>query len=271
MGLKRRLALAAILAWLAPSVAAAQTRILPLGDSITQGGQDFASYRYALWFQLDQAGFDVEFVGQQNAIFGGGTPNPGAYPAYLTTFDRDHEGHWGWRTDDIVLFAQALASASQPDIALVHLGTNDIGQQGAAGVANADTHLRSIVAQLRTAVPDVTILLARVIPIGPGTSYFANAAQVPPLNTVISAIAADLDTPASRIFVVDQNTGFDLGTMLQADGLHPNLAGEARIASVWFARLSTLLPAGPQPVPILPWCMLDRACARTWRGLESPQ
>jgi lysophospholipase L1-like esterase len=120
-------------------------------------------------------------------------------------------------------------------------------------------------------VPGVTILLARVIPIGPGTSYFANAAQVAPLNAVISAIAADLDTATSRIFVVDQNTGFDLGTMLQADGVHPNLAGEARIASVWFARLSTLVPPDPQPVRLFPWCILERACALAWRGLESPQ
>ena len=29
----------------------------------------------------------------------------------------------------------------QPDIVLVHLGTNDIGQMGAAGVANADLNL----------------------------------------------------------------------------------------------------------------------------------
>jgi lysophospholipase L1-like esterase len=271
VAVRRRLACLAIVAWLAPAAAVAQTRILPLGDSITQGSQGFASYRYALWFQLQQAGHDVDFVGQGSAVFGGGTPNLGTYPLYLTTFDRDHEGHWGWRTDEIAAIAGTIANATQPDVALVHLGTNDIGQQGAAGVANADTHLRSIVAQLRSAVPDVTILLARVIPIGPGTSYFANAAQVAPLNAVISAIAADLDTPASRILVVDQNSGYDLGTMMQADGLHPNVAGEARIASVWFARLSTLLPPLPQPVPVFPWCMLDRACALAWRGLESPQ
>jgi lysophospholipase L1-like esterase len=269
-----RLALAAclaLLAVLAPSRAGAQTRILPLGDSITQGGQGFASYRYALWFQLEQAGRDVDFVGQRTALFGGGTPDASAYPAYLTTFDRDHEGYWGWRTDEIDGITAAIASAAQPDIVLVHLGTNDIGQLGAAGVANADTHLRSIVAKLRAAVPRVTILLARVIPIGPGTTYFANAAQVAPLNTAISAIAADLDTPASRIFAVDQNTGFDVATMVQPDGLHPNLAGEAHMAGVWFARLSTLLPPGPQPVPLFPWCMLGHACARTGRGLESPQ
>lgn len=256
---------------LVPAAAGAQTRILPLGDSITQGGQGFASYRYALWFQLEQAGHDVDFVGQQNTLFGGGAPNAAAYPAYLSSFDRDHEGHWGWRTDEIAGIALAVASAAQPDIALVHLGTNDIGQQGVAGVANANTHLRSIVAQLRAAVPDVTILLARVIPIGPGTSYAANAAQVAPLNAVIDAIATDLDTPAARVLVVDQNAGFDVGTMMQTDGLHPNLAGEARIADVWRAKLATLLLPGPQAVPVFPWCMLGGARALAWRGLESPQ
>ena len=165
-----RAALVALLACLAPVSSVAQTRIMALGDSITHGGQGFASYRYALW--------------------------------------------------------NGLVQAAQPDFVLIHLGTNDIGQQGAAGVANADANLRLVIQNLRAAVPDVAILLARVVPIGPGTSYFANAAQVGPLHAVIDDVAADLDLPASPIDVVDLGAGFDLGTMMQSDGLHPG--GEQR-------------------------------------------
>jgi lysophospholipase L1-like esterase len=247
-----RLALVALFACLAPAWASAQTRIMALGDSITQGGQGFASYRYALWTALVQAGYAVDLVGSRDFLNGGSAPDPGLYPGYFTSFDRDHEGYWGWRTDEIASIAQAAAVAAQPDLVLIHLGTNDIGQQGAPGVANADANLRLIIAGLRAAVPDVAILLARVVPIGPGTSYFANAAQVAPLNAVIDDVAADLDTPASRIVVVDQHMGFELSTMMQSDGLHPDDEGEARMASVWLAALTPFLPPpDPEgPIPI---------------------
>jgi lysophospholipase L1-like esterase len=226
--------------------ATAQTRIMPLGDSITQGGQGYASYRYELWFDLLGAGYSVDFVGRRD-FTNGGDPVLTWYPEYLTTFDRDHEGYWGWRTDEIATIVLAATTAAQPEIVLIHLGTNDIGQMGAAGVVNADANLRAIIGIVRAVVPDVTILLAQVIPIGPGTSYFDNADQVDPLNTYIAAIAADSTTSSSPVIVVDQNSGFDLGTMMQNDGLHPNLLGEAEMASVWVAVLDTVLVPGNVP------------------------
>lgn len=226
----------------------AQTRILPLGDSITQGGQSHASWRHALHQQLTGAGYHIDFVGTQSQIFGGDPPNLTWYPNYLTTFDRDHEGHWGWRTDQIEAVIAAVAGATQPDIVLIHLGTNDIGQQGAAGVVNADANLRLVIGAIRAARPTVTLLLAEVVPIGPGTSYFANAAQVAPLNAAIRAIGVELDTPASRVIVVDQNTGYNTSVLMQGDGLHPNTAGEAFLAANWAQALAPfLLPGNPPP------------------------
>ena len=130
---------------------------------------------------------------------------------------------------------------------LVHLGTNDIGQSGAQGVVDADANLRFIIGRLRVANPSVTILLARIIPIGAGSGYGANAGQVAPLNAAIDQIVSDLDTPQSPVLAVDLNTGFDLGTMLQSDNLHPNLVGEAFMSNGWRAVLETLLVAGNLP------------------------
>lgn len=242
----RLLPLVVLAASLLP-ICAAQTPIMALGDSITHGGQGYASYRYPLWFELEGAGYAVDFVGGRTEIFGGGVPNPALYPDYATSFDRDHEGYWGWRTDEIAGIAVAVTTAAQPDIVLVHLGTNDIGQMGAAGVTNADTNLRLIIERIRSVRPSVTILLAQVIPIGPGSSYFANAGQVGPLNATIATVAADLDTAGSPIIVVDQNNGYDVGTMMQSDGLHPNAAGETQMATTWAVALATLLTPGNTP------------------------
>lgn len=239
-------------AWilLIASSATAQTRIMPVGDSITQGGQGFASYRYPLYFDLLAAGFDVDFVGTQNTLDGGGLPNPVSYPDYSTTFDRDHEGYWGDRTDELELVVQTAAQLHQPEYVLIHLGTNDIGQNGAAGVTAADQNLRDIITLMRLEVPTATFLLARVIPIGPSSGYGGNAGQVGPLNAVIDTVAAAMDTMASPVQVVDPNAAFDLGTMMQGDALHPNELGEQHMADAWSAALSPLLPPG-NPAPLV--------------------
>lgn len=240
------------LLWVALGVAlagpaAAQTFIMPVGDSITQGGQGFASYRYPLYFDLLTDGYDVEFVGTRDFTYLSSPPNALDYPAYATTFDRDHEAYWGWRTDELETVVQAAAAAHLPDIVLIHLGTNDIGQNGAAGVTGADTNLRDIISLMRLEVPNATFLLARVIPIGPGSGYGANAGQVPALHAVIDAVALAMDTPASPVMVVDPHTGFDLLTMMQGDALHPNVLGEQHIADAWRASLATILPPGNPP------------------------
>ncbi len=230
-----------------PEITQAQTRILPLGDSITHGGQGYASYRYPLWFALAGGGLGVEFVGSRTDLFGGGDPIAKLYPSYFTTFDRDHSGFWGWRTDQIAEVIEGISSAQLPDIVMIHLGSNDVGQQGAAGIANANANLRLIISRIRAIRPNVRILLAQIIPIGPGTSYFDSADQIAPLNIVIAQIAADLSTAQSPIVVVDQNTGFDLASFMQSDGLHPNQTGEAFMATRWLAALQPFLTGGGLP------------------------
>jgi lysophospholipase L1-like esterase len=241
--------LAAVLGAVLPAAPAhAQTRLLPLGDSITHGGQGHASYRYRLWQRLLQSGRDVDLVGLQSQIDGGDPPNLAWYPDYSTWFDRDHEGHWGWRTDQIAAILPGVLTATLPDVVIVHLGTNDVGQSGAAGVANAEANLRGIVGLVRAARPGIPILLAQVVPIGPGTSYFANAGEITTLNAAIAAIAADSNRVDAPVAWVDQHTGFDLGTMMQPDGLHPDTTGENRMAEAWHAALLPWIPAGnPRP------------------------
>ena len=41
-------------------------------------------------------------------------------------FDQDHEGHWGWRSDEIADKAYDFAIAGQPDTVVCHIGTNDV-------------------------------------------------------------------------------------------------------------------------------------------------
>src|SRR3954468_24495806 len=71
----------------------AAVKIMPLGDSITESFPGHASYRFFLYNQLVQAGYDVDFVGSLTGVNGGA-------PLY-SNFDQNHEGHSGIRTDQI--------------------------------------------------------------------------------------------------------------------------------------------------------------------------
>ncbi|MCA9882868.1 MAG: DUF1593 domain-containing protein [Anaerolineae bacterium] len=200
--------------------------ILPLGDSITQGNIETNSYRRPLWFMLEEAGYEVDFVGSTTSNFEGDPPNP--------DFDVDHEGHWGWRSDEILAELPTWLEDYTPDFALIHLGTNDIFQ----GVSNETVlaNLSQIISLLREDNPSVTILIAQLIPHTRGDHPSLEA-----FNEELTPWTDSLTNSDSVIIVVDQASGFD-PTVDTYDGVHPNESGDEKMAIVWFQALSDILP-----------------------------
>lgn len=206
---------------------------MPLGDSITEAYDGQASYRYWLWHKLIEAGYAVDFVGSQNAVYQG-------QPAF-TDFDRDHEGHWGWRVDQILEQVSTWAAAAQPDVVLIHLGTNDVlfAQQG---VPSTIAELGQLIDRLRQVNPNVRILLAQLIP------ALNRVADIATFNDQIPVLAAQKSTYQSPVLVVDQFTNFD-PAMDTYDGAHPNELGEKKMADRWNAALPCVLPLPSLPTP----------------------
>ena len=95
-------------------------RIMPLGDSITSSDPSHRSFRYYLWHELLEAGYGTDFVGSQIRNDFGSPPD--------FDFDQNHEGHVGWRTDEVLTRITAWMNVAHPDVVLIHLGTNDIWQ-----------------------------------------------------------------------------------------------------------------------------------------------
>src|ERR1044071_9308487 len=123
--LRRLAALAAALlaaALLPAGPAAAESNggvpVMPLGDSITEGTQVPGGYRIGLWQRLSAAGYRVDFVGSQ---FNG--------PAGLG--DHDHEGHPGWRIDQIDASITGWLRTAGPRTVLLHVVGADVQQDGA--------------------------------------------------------------------------------------------------------------------------------------------
>lgn len=208
----------------------AATRIMPLGDSITESSAGRASYRYWLWQSLQQASYDVDFVGSQNGVAGGAPLFP--------NFDQNHQGHSGYRADQLRDNIINWANANRPDIVLLHAGTNDLLQgQGSNGTS---TEIGQIIDNLRTVNPGVTVLLARIIP---GATINVNS-----LNNSITNLAASKNTAQSRVILVDQQSGFSASADLY-DGIHPTQGGEQKMSGKWLAALSSVLPPPGTPAP----------------------
>lgn len=196
-------------------------KIMLLGDSITQGDKRHRSYRYFLWKKLIDAGVNADFVGSMKDNFNG-TPE---WPDYRgKKFDQDHEGHWGWRTDEVLAEIDSWLQGNLPDIALVHLGSNDMFYKNT--IDSTVEELKELVARLRIAQPDIVIFLAQVLPADRQKSELNH------LNEQIRLLETELQNDRSPLIVVDQDGGFSVDKDTY-DGIHPDASGEEKMANKW--------------------------------------
>jgi len=199
-------------------------RVMPLGDSITQG--ESSSYRQPLWLALDEAGISVDFIGSMSGGYSG-SHNANDY-------DTDHEGHWGWRADQVLRRINQWAKQATPDIVLMHLGTNDIG----AGQDIDDTvdEIDQIIDRLREHNPQVHVLVAAIIPV----AYESATIRITQFNEGLARLVNMKHTPTSRVVLVDHFTGFDAAQDTY-DGIHPNERGNHKMAERWLVAIQSLL------------------------------
>jgi lysophospholipase L1-like esterase len=145
----------------------------------------------------------------------------------------DHEGHWGWRVDQVLAQIATWSTDNHADFVLVHLGHNDLCQ--GQSVASTVEELGAIIDTLREANAHVGILLAQVI-----ASAAPCLSQIPVLNAQLLALAEAKSLLSSPVLIVDQHSNFN-PTTLTYDQVHPTAAGESQMADRWMTALSPLL------------------------------
>ena len=207
-------------------------KILPLGDSITCASPYKLSYRYPLWQHLVDAGKQVQFIGSQTKK-GNGSRSWDTYKGQR--FPEANEGHSGWRADQIL---DGLPNGEKgldhwirgyrPDIALIHLGTNDVYQKQSP--ESTRDEIEQIITKLRLKNPNIKILLAKIIPMRTNNN-------VPRLNQLLARLAIKLNKSSSPVMSVDMYSGFSINTDMQKDKIHPNAKGEKKMAKRWFDAL----------------------------------
>jgi lysophospholipase L1-like esterase len=192
-------------------------RILAIGDSITQGGKTFVTYRLPLDRKLRAAGLRYEFVGTQQSEGPHG-------PLW-------HEGYGGKNAEFLAGIMPQKLKQLQPDIILLHCGHNHFAEEKpVAGILAAE---RAIIEAARKQNPKVVVLLAQVITSGKLPKY----GYLPELNQAQVLLARELTQADSPVVIVDQATGFDPQKDTIPDKVHPSAQGAEKMADQWFVAL----------------------------------
>lgn len=202
-------------------------KIMPLGDSITRGvtgSNPVGGYRDDLANLLTNALINFDFVGSQNDGTG---------------FDADHEGHNGLRADSMVTKIDAWIAAANPDIVILHIGTNDISadRSGPDIITDIGTIVDKIVAHNSSTKIYLSTLIPRRDAQDPATTA---------LNASIENLVSQKANVGVQIFLADPNSVFKANPNWQNDymfdDLHPNNIGYAIMAQVYFDAIN----ANPQ-------------------------
>lgn len=206
--------------------------IMPLGDSITYGANSssYGGYRVWLWQDSVAAGWKIHFVGSVSS-------GPPSLPY------KANEGHPGWRIDQLSRHVVNWLDTYQPQIILLHIGTNDIIQ--GYSVATAVARLNTLVGRITTTEPHATLIVAQIIPLGNPTLN----AKVRQYNSDLTTLMQQKQAIGKHIIVVDMYDAVPLSDL--TDHIHPNNAGYKIMARVWYNALIPLLtPKTEQPISL---------------------
>ncbi|MBS2966792.1 ricin-type beta-trefoil lectin domain protein [Actinocrinis puniceicyclus] len=189
---------------------------MPLGDSITDGNQTPGGYRIGLWQRFVSAGYKVDFVG---SLFNGPS----------TLGDHDHEGHSGWRIDQIDANITGWLNTYRPHSVLLHIGTNDITQN--YNLPGAPSRLSTLIDHITAADPTAEVFVAQIIPLG----YASGDAAVQTFNAAIPGIVQSKVNAGKHVHLVNMHSALTASDLV--DGVHPNAGGYDKMAAVWYSAL----------------------------------
>ena len=260
--------------------------VLFLGDSITHGAGytpptgNYDSYRFELWKRFidppavsgtaETHEFDFNFVGTQNSFFNQNRT--------LThngmTFPNIHEGHFAWTAAAINNNLDGWLQTYDADLAFIHLATNDLRIPN--NLTGAVSHVSSIIDKLQADNPNITIIVAQIIPFyagvpfvdadpsptpvpacGPATApaEFDTAEELQVYNDDIIAFNATVasststwSTATSRVYTVNHhndpaNPGNWLPQSHYVACVHPNSGiGAQTMAERWYDGLQAIPP-----------------------------
>jgi lysophospholipase L1-like esterase len=218
-----------------PCPASGPCKIMPFGDSITQGYNVNGGYRAPLFHLALAASRNITFVGSANDY---SVPSVDGM-----TFPKNHEGHGGYTIEGNNGIAQFVGTSIpnyKPNIITLMIGTNDIN--GNNNVADAPNRLGKLLDAIFTRDANVLVILAQIVP----TKTDGTNNTIKTYNAAMPNLVSTRASQGRHILLVDMYGAFTKDTnyknTLLGDNLHPNQAGYNLMADVWFKALDPYLP-----------------------------
>lgn len=215
--------IAVFLFGLAPG-AFTQIQIMPLGNSITRGvdgpSTDDAGFRNDLHDLLTAEGVNFDFVGSKQDGAG---------------FDADHEGHDGFRADEILgSLGTYLGDQPDVDVIILHIGTNDVSSEQTP--ESTRDEIEDILDAINSFNPDIKIILSSLVP---------RTDDKDDATTALNKLLEDLfykkrDDQGRNIFyagvneLFKHNANWATAYFVDGDDVHPNDAGFAVMGEAYF-------------------------------------
>ena len=201
--------------------------VMPLGDSLTDGYNIPGGYRIELVSRLDGDDLDVDLVG---------TLRNG--PSSLR--DRDHEGHSGFRIDEIAGSVDRWLTRYEPDIVLLMIGTNDVVQDHQLNTA--PERLGDLIDQITTTLPNAHVIVGSI----PQIVGSPNDERVVAFNADVPDVVGKRIEDGEPVTYVDINAVIDRDD-LHTDYTHLNATGYCKLGDVWYRAIRSVLGLGPRP------------------------
>ncbi|MFE7635385.1 GDSL-type esterase/lipase family protein, partial [Kitasatospora sp. NPDC057518] len=203
--------------------------VMPLGDSITQGrgsANDSLGYRKELWQALKDHTGSLDFVGSLKHGDGG--------------FDGDHEGHSGWRIDELTDNAgyregdlDTWLPAAKPNVITLMAGTNDLNRGAPTTPQDARDRMDTLLGKIHAMAPDATVVLGSVPPTDPATPWVRFQPLFDAYNKLLPPLVDSWRGKGMKVRFADMGA-VTAGDMRGGDGLHPTPSGYTKIADAFY-------------------------------------
>ena len=221
-------------------------KIMVVGDSISQGHSGDYTWRYRLAQHLTANNASFDFVGPKNTVVdttADGTVT-GQTNYYIdANFDRDHDATSGMTLFNAQATIASEIQATNPDILLVDLGTNDLSSFNNKTASETFTNMKTFITNARSVNPNIKIVISLLTPTDT-TAAFETART--DYNNKLRLLAATqsptnpdgMSTTQSPIVISDPTPGFDPTANVNSfadtyDKTHPSPRGEYKIAAAF--------------------------------------
>jgi lysophospholipase L1-like esterase len=219
-------------------------KLMPFGDSITDGFWLSGGYRTTLANELEANGYSqyVDFVGRKS----GGD-----------CYDNEHEGYSGYSIDPIAEedsisgqragLSSMVESSMQkftPDVVLLQVGTNDI--LSLYDLDNAGERLKNLVDKTLDGLPEDGMLYLATIPYMDANDttyidpeYFTVEYMdecVDSYNEKVKALVEEEKADGKNIELADVNSVLTKDDLY--DGVHPSKDGYEKLGEFWYGVVS---------------------------------